>query len=237
MKKSLFLLLMLVPLLLSAQKLKKVKTDTERFTVLKSNNSIKQGLYRRYWDKKTVVEEGFYRNGQKDSIWTTFNIWNGSVISRGYYKGGEKAGIWEYYSSKDELEYKYDYSTKTVTFCKTDTITYRILIGPDTLRTKLDCPPLYIGGKQVLKRTLQDSIDYPRSARDNGIDGKVLIAFIIDSTGRVSGHKIYKSVDPDLDKAALRAAKALAEYWIPASFKGRAVNLLYILPITFVLEH
>ncbi len=73
------------------------------------------------------------------------------------------------------------------------------------------------------------------SGSGEGIQGKVIVSFVIDKAGRVTDPQVVRSVDQDLDREALRVVKALPD-WIPGKQRGVAVDVFYTLPIEFRLQ-
>lgn len=86
-----------------------------------------------------------------------------------------------------------------------------------------------------LKYFIQDNIQYPQEAIEKNIQGRVYVKFVIEKDGTVSYAKIDKSVDPLLDKEALRVVRAMPK-WEPANSKGKLVRSVNRLPINFTLN-
>ncbi|HZK68372.1 MAG TPA: energy transducer TonB [Paludibacter sp.] len=95
--------------------------------------------------------------------------------------------------------------------------------------------PEYPGGDQALMEFLSKHIEYPTVAQNNGIQGKVILGFVVSKTGKVEDVQILRSLDPSLDKEALRVVKLLG-YWIPGEQKGEKVSVRYTLPVVFRLQ-
>ena len=76
---------------------------------------------------------------------------------------------------------------------------------------------------------------YPEIASENGVSGRVLVQFTVDSKGNVVNAKVLRSVDPALDKEALRVVMSSPK-WKPGKQRGKAVNVLFTFPINFVLQ-
>lgn len=87
------------------------------------------------------------------------------------------------------------------------------------------------GNMQVF---LRDNLVYPPLAVENGIQGKVYVEFIIDTTGNVACAKIRKSVDRLLDNEALRVIRL--SKWIPGKQRGISQYVRYIQPVSFKLS-
>lgn len=92
----------------------------------------------------------------------------------------------------------------------------------------------YPGGLQALMQFLSENIHYPVEAEKQGITGRVLCSFIVNTDGTVSDVKIKQSVHPLLDQEALRVVNML-KGWTPAKANGHVVKMLFTLPITFCL--
>ena len=95
--------------------------------------------------------------------------------------------------------------------------------------------PEYPGGSEALSKYLSESIKYPEEAYKNGIQGRVIVTFVINKDGSISDAKVVKSVDPQLDEEALRVVHSMPN-WIPGRQNGEPVNVKYTVPITFKLQ-
>ncbi len=95
--------------------------------------------------------------------------------------------------------------------------------------------PSYPGGMSALMQYLSSNIKYPVVAEENGIQGRVVCTFVVEKDGSITDVKIAKSVDPSLDKEAMRVVKSMP-HWIPGKQNGSAVRVKYTLPVTFRLQ-
>ena len=95
--------------------------------------------------------------------------------------------------------------------------------------------PSFPGGQAALMNYLNSNIKYPVIAEENGIQGRVVVQFVVGKDGHISDVKVAKSVDPSLDKEAVRVVKAMPK-WIPGKQNGQAVTVRYTLPVTFRLQ-
>jgi TonB family protein len=95
--------------------------------------------------------------------------------------------------------------------------------------------PVFPGGQKALFDYLSENVKYPTIAEKNGIQGRVLVTFIINKEGKVTNAKIAKAIDPSLDKEALRLTNMMPN-WTPGYQRGKAVNVKYTIPITFKLK-
>ena len=95
--------------------------------------------------------------------------------------------------------------------------------------------PSFPGGDAELMKFLSTHIKYPVVAEENGIQGRVIATFVVERDGSISDVKVVKSVDPSLDKEAIRVLKSMPK-WIPGKQNGSAVRVKYTVPVTFRLQ-
>ncbi|MFY9152812.1 MAG: M56 family metallopeptidase [Prolixibacteraceae bacterium] len=95
--------------------------------------------------------------------------------------------------------------------------------------------PEFPGGELELRKFIAGNVKYPVSARDNGIQGKVFVTFVVEKDGTVASIKVVRGVDPALDKEAIRVISLLPK-WKPGTQKGEAVRVSYTIPINFALQ-
>ena len=95
--------------------------------------------------------------------------------------------------------------------------------------------PQFPGGETELLSFIAKSIRYPVIAQENGIQGRVIIRFVVSKTGVVSNVEVLRSLDAACDKEAMRVVKTLPK-WIPGKQNGVNVPVYYTLPITFRLQ-
>ncbi len=99
----------------------------------------------------------------------------------------------------------------------------------------VDEMPLFPGGDVALFDHIYDNIHYPESAKQNNIQGKVLIRFCVNSDGKVDQVSVMQGVSPDLDKEAMRVVQSLPKF-IPGKSSGKPVPVWYSIPINFSLK-
>lgn len=96
--------------------------------------------------------------------------------------------------------------------------------------------PSYPGGVPELMKFLMKNIRYPSLARENGLEGKVIVKFYIDTDGTVKDPTVLKDgVGGGCGDEAIRVIKAMPK-WTPGSQRGKAVKVYYTLPVTFKLQ-
>jgi len=94
---------------------------------------------------------------------------------------------------------------------------------------------VYPGGEGELLAYIAKTIKYPVIAQENGIEGKVIIRFVVSKTGKISNVEVLRSLDGACDREAVRVVKTLKD-WIPGKQNGVNVPVYYTLPITFKLQ-
>lgn len=94
--------------------------------------------------------------------------------------------------------------------------------------------PEFPGGMAAFVKWLTDNLRYPASARDRKVHGRVVVTFIINRDGTTSDIKVAKSVDPVLDREALRVARMMPR-WKPGVANNRPCRTMFAIPIEFSL--
>ena len=82
---------------------------------------------------------------------------------------------------------------------------------------------------------LAKSIKYPIIAQENGIQGRVSCAFVVNKDGSIVDAEVVRGVDPSLDKEALRVINSMPK-WSPGKQRGKPVRVKYTVPVTFRLQ-
>ena len=91
------------------------------------------------------------------------------------------------------------------------------------------------GGNSALINFLSSNVRYPAVAQENGIQGTVAVKFIIERDGSITNAQVVKSVDPSLDKEALRVVNSMPK-WTPGKQNGKPLRTTFTVPITFRLQ-
>ena len=95
--------------------------------------------------------------------------------------------------------------------------------------------PEFPGGKSELFRYLRNEIEYPRSARQAGIEGTVIVNFVVNKDGSITDAKVGRGVTDKLNQEALRVVKQMPD-WNPGKQRGKPVRVRYRVPIRFSLN-
>ena len=95
--------------------------------------------------------------------------------------------------------------------------------------------PEFPGGMAECLTFLGKNIKYPVQSQQAGVQGKVIVQFVVEKDGSVSNPKVVRSIDPDLDGEAVRVISIMPK-WKPGMQKGQAVGVKYTVPVTFRLD-
>jgi protein TonB len=95
--------------------------------------------------------------------------------------------------------------------------------------------PEYPGGMAALMQFLSKNIKYPTIAQENGTQGRVIVQFVVNRDGSIVDPVVVRSVDPYLDKEALRVILTMPK-WKPGMQRGKAVRVKYTVPVQFRLQ-
>jgi len=97
--------------------------------------------------------------------------------------------------------------------------------------------PTFNGGDPAIefRKYIASNLNYPEIAAENGISGRVIVQFAVSAQGRVVDAVVVRSVDPALDREAVRVVMS-SPVWTPGRQRGKAVKVLFTFPINFVLQ-
>ena len=95
--------------------------------------------------------------------------------------------------------------------------------------------PMFPGGEAAMYKWLGDQIQYPAAASEEGIQGRVVVQFIVEENGSISHVNVVRGKHPALDAEALRVVKKMPK-WNPGRNNGQPVRVIYNLPVTFKLK-
>lgn len=96
--------------------------------------------------------------------------------------------------------------------------------------------PSFNGGDaNEFSKWVNSRLQYPEIAKENGVQGRVTLAFTVEADGRVTNVKVLRGVDPALDAEAVRVVKSSPK-WKPGRQRDRAVKVTYTFPVIFQLR-
>ena len=95
--------------------------------------------------------------------------------------------------------------------------------------------PSFPGGPSALMEWLSNNVKYPVVAQENGVQGRVVVSFVVERDGSITDVKVVRGVDPSLDREASRVVRAMPR-WIPGKQNGSAVRVKYNVRVAFRLQ-
>jgi len=105
----------------------------------------------------------------------------------------------------------------------------------DRIYTVVEKMPQFPGGEKELMNFIGTNLRYPVVAQQNGIQGKIIVRFIVTISGKVENAEVVRGIDPTIDKEGLRVVNSLPD-WIPGEQNEKKVAVYYTLPINFKLD-
>lgn len=95
--------------------------------------------------------------------------------------------------------------------------------------------PQFPGGMQNLLAFLNENVHYPEACKENNVQGRVIVSFVIEKDGTISEPKVVRSVSPELDAEGIRVVSSMPK-WTPGYQRGEPVSVRFTLPISFKLQ-
>ncbi|MEO7212259.1 energy transducer TonB [Mucilaginibacter sp.] len=100
----------------------------------------------------------------------------------------------------------------------------------------VEVPPDFKGGFGKLLKFLSKNLKYPEKAREDNVQGRVIVSFVVERDGTLTGIKVIKSLSAETDAEALRLM-AMSPAWNPGIQGGRPVRVQYSIPVSFNLSN
>lgn len=95
--------------------------------------------------------------------------------------------------------------------------------------------PHFPGGPAALQAFLSSNTKYPVVAQENGVQGRVIVSFVVERDGSITDVRVVRSVDPSLDREASRVVRSMPR-WSPGKQNGSTVRVKYTVPVVFRLK-
>jgi protein TonB len=95
--------------------------------------------------------------------------------------------------------------------------------------------PEFPGGMGECMKWLAKNMKYPQIAQENGVQGRVIVQFVVNRDGSIVDAVVARGVDPQLDKEALRVVGQMPK-WKPGKQRGKEVRVRFTLPVMFRLQ-
>ncbi len=109
------------------------------------------------------------------------------------------------------------------------------VVEEETIFQVVEEMPSFPGGEAECMKFLSKNIKYPTIAQENGIQGRVILQFVVNKDGSIVDVTVARSVDPYLDKEAIRVVQMMPK-WKPGKQRGKPVRVKYTLPVMFRLQ-
>lgn len=107
--------------------------------------------------------------------------------------------------------------------------------GGDDIYFSAEQVAYYPGGEVALMQYIASAIQYPVEAQEEGVQGRVIIQFVVEKDGSIGEVKVARGRHPALDAEAVRVVKNIPEKFIPGKVNGKVVRYWFKLPINFKL--
>lgn len=208
----------------------------------------KAGLCKYYYENgKLRFEEAYNEYGMADGLFKTYYE-NGQLESLYTYRNNIKSGIYQEFYENGRLreEGRYDSgqripyqspNTKSSSDSNNTSQNNRITeskVKNSKVFENVDIMPTFSGGDSELRKFLASNLKYPTIAAENGVEGRVVIRFVVGIDGSISDVEITHSLNPSCDREALRVIKSMPA-WIPGTQDGIKVPVYFTLPVIFKL--
>ncbi len=188
------------------------------------------GSYINYGCNNELAETGFYKLGLKDSIWQ-------GQMYKGTYTKGKKTGVWEYMDFEGRLIQKFDHDKHELVFYKVEEYDtshdYAVIRGKDTLHTRLDRPPMLIGGYGELFNIILDHQTNLKKIMKKSDSGHVVIAFNLDSNCNYSNIRFTTTTQTDFNGEAMKMLEESRSLWMPALLNNTPVTVTKVMTATY----
>ena len=118
--------------------------------------------------------------------------------------------------------------TKNAESAETEEETFQVFLVVEEM-------PVFPGGMAECMNFLGKNLKYPAESHKNGIQGRVIVSFVVTDEGEIKDPVVVKGVDPLLDAEALRVIKMMPK-WKPGKQRGKAVYVYFTVPVEFKLQ-
>jgi TonB family protein len=102
----------------------------------------------------------------------------------------------------------------------------------DSIHRVVEVFPQYPGGPNEMMRYIQENIKYPQSAKDNKIEGRVFVSFVVEKDGSITNAAVMRGIDKECDAEALRVVASMPK-WTPGQQDGKNVRTQFTIPIYY----
>ncbi|NEN25208.1 TonB family protein [Cryomorpha ignava] len=180
-----------------------------------------------YFNHGVISKIGSYDSkGREKGHWIYYRE-NGLKEREGNYSKGKYNGKWLFYGIDGE-------PTEIGVYKKNVLLKTTLPDGSPVAFTTIESMPDYPGGEEAMMMYLANAITYPADAKEEGVEGEVVVSFLIGTEGWIEDINILKSVHPSIDTEVIRIMSAMPQ-WTPGYQDGKPVKVQYNLPVNFKL--
>ena len=108
----------------------------------------------------------------------------------------------------------------------------KAVVSQDSIYRVAEVMPQYPGGPNEMMKYIQENIKYPQSAKDNKIEGRVFVSFVVEKDGSITNAAVLRGIDKECDAEALRVVSSMPK-WTPGQHKGEVVRTQFTIPIYY----
>ena len=105
-------------------------------------------------------------------------------------------------------------------------------VTQDSIYRVTEVMPQYPGGPNEMMKYIQENIKYPQSAKDNKIEGRVFVSFVVEKDGSITNAAVMRGIDKECDAEALRVVASMPK-WTPGQQDGKNVRTQFTIPIYY----
>lgn len=194
-----------------------------RYEEVYNEYGMADGLFKSYYENGQLESLYTYRNNIKSGIYQEFYE-NGRLREEGRYDSGQRIP-YQSANTKSSSDSNNTFQNNRITKSKVDN---------SKVFENVDIMPAFSGGDSELRKFLASNLKYPTIAAENGVEGRVVIRFIVGIDGSISDIEIVRSLDSMCDREAIRVVRLMPE-WISGTQDGIKVPVYFTLPVIFKL--
>jgi protein TonB len=150
---------------------------------------------------------------------------------------GRRVGKWNFYDYNHKLELTFDYDSSRISFLPPDTARYAMLSGEQWALTAMSRPPRILGSKDHRLMMAGRQIRYPVAALQQQLQGAVVLAYTVGADGHSRDYSVVSGVGGGCTEEVWRVVQQMPDTWIPAIYRGQAVDTRFYLKVIFEIKN
>jgi len=188
---------------------------------------LADGTFKSYYKNGQLESTYLYKNNKKEGPYKEYYE-NGALRDEGRYESGERI----HYSTQKANEENYNYTNNTSNRITNNASNNRAV---EKVHNPDEEMPHFPDGDRGLMNFISRNLKYPTISAENGIQGRVVLSFIVEADGSITNLKVIRSLDSYCDKEAMRIISKMPN-WIAGKQNGKNVPIEYTLPVIFRLQ-